>query len=304
MKKYAIAIHAGAETVKREDIAEERVQGYRKGMKEALAAGNEVLANGGSAIDAVVAATVSMEDNPLFNAGRGGNLNIHGETAFDAAVMDGKDLRIGAAGSIRYVKNPVKLARMIMEKSPYSFMVDTGAEEFALTQGLELKPPSYFVTEEKLNDWHKNYKDDYLKGHDTVGAVALDQNGNLATATSTGGLPSQLKGRLSDSPLIGVGTYANNQYCAVSCTGEGELIMRATLAHEVYALIKYREEQLQTAANNAIAMHKGLLQGDMGLVALNRHQEVAFAFNTNMMKRGFSLNGEAPAVAIWDNDKL
>ncbi|ARS34698.1 isoaspartyl peptidase/L-asparaginase family protein [Pontibacter actiniarum] len=304
MKKFAIAIHAGAETVKREDISKEQETQYREGLQEALAAGNAVLEKGGSALDAVVAAIEKMENNPLFNAGIGGNLNIHGETAFDAAIMDGKNLKSGSVGSIRYVKNPIKLARVVMEKCRHNFMVDTGAEEFALSQGLELKPPSHFVTEEKLKSWHQNYYDDYLKGHDTVGAVALDQNGNLAAATSTGGLNSQLKGRLSDSPLIGAGTYANNPYCAVSCTGKGEVIMRGVLAHEVYALVKYAGEGLQTASEKAVTMHKALLDGDMGLVSLNQQQEVAFAFNTNMMKRGYSLGGAAPLVALWDNEHI
>jgi len=304
MKKYAIAIHAGAETVARGDVNKEQEQQYRQGLQEALKAGNAVLEKGGSALNAVTAAIEQMENNPFFNAGRGGNLDMHGVSTFDAAIMDGKDLRSGSVGNVRYVKNPVKLAKEVLETCKHTFLVGSGAEEFALTKGLELKEPAYFLTEKNLKDWKQSIDDNYPKGHDTVGAVALDQDGNLAAATSTGGLEGQLNGRISDSPVIGGGTYANNQTCAVSCTGEGEVIMRGAIAHEVYALVKYAGEDLQTASDKAVRMHEKFLKGDIGLVAVNQQGEVAFAFNTNMMKRGYSVGGDTPVVSLWDKERF
>lgn len=304
MKKYVIAIHGGAVTLERSSVSKEKEQQYREGLQEALKAGNAVLERGGSAVDAVIAAVAVMEDNPHFNAGRGGNLNMHGENVFDAAIMEGGALKSGSVGSVQFVKNPVKLAKEVMENCEHNFLVDTGALEFAITKGLELEKPAYFVTEENLNDWQESIQKKYAKGHDTVGAVALDQAGNLAAATSTGGLKSQLKGRVSDSPIIGGGTYANNSSCAISCTGEGEVIMRGAIAHEVYALVKYAKENLQTASDKAVKMHAEHLKGDIGLVSVNPQGEVAFAFNTNMMKRGYSIGGEAPVVALWDNEEL
>ncbi|OKL38597.1 isoaspartyl peptidase/L-asparaginase family protein [Pontibacter flavimaris] len=305
MSKFAIAVHAGAETVKRAEVTKELENRYREGLEEALQAGNAVLEKGGSAIDAVAAAIERMEDNPLFNAGKGGSLNLHGENDFDAAIMDGHTLNVGSVGSVRYVKNPIKLAKEIMIRCKHSFLSGTGAEEYALTQGLELEKPSYFVTEEKQKEWHESVLGDHRqKSHDTVGAVALDQHGNLAAGTSTGGLENRLKGRISDTPIIGGGTYANNPYCAVSCTGEGEVIMRGATAHEVYALVKYAGEKLEKAADKAVTMYEELLQGDIGLIALNQQGEVAFAFNTNLMKRGYSISGKKPHIALWDTEKL
>jgi beta-aspartyl-peptidase (threonine type) len=304
MKNYAIAIHAGAETVKRANVSKEKEQKYREGLEEALKAGTAVLEKGGSALDAVTAAVVAMENNPHFNAGKGASLNIHGEATFDAAIMDGKNLRSGSVGNVPYVKNPIKLARVVMEKCKHTFLVGTGATEYALQHNLELEEPSYFITEEKLKEWRESDPSKLLNQHDTVGAVALDQEGNIAAATSTGGLDGQLKGRVSDSPVIGGGTYANNPYCAVSCTGKGEVIMRGVMAHEVYAMVKYASEGLQSASDKAIKMYDAYLKGDKGLVALNQKGEVAFGFNTNMMKRGYSIGGASPAVAIWDNEKI
>ncbi|WP_276497013.1 isoaspartyl peptidase/L-asparaginase family protein [Pontibacter litorisediminis] len=304
MRKFAIAVHAGAETVKREEVSKAQEQAYRKGVKEAVSAGSAVLENGGSALDAVAAAITCMEENPLFNAGRGGSLNKLGETDFDAAIMDGSNLNSGSVGNVRLVRSPIRLALEVMKNCKHCFLVGTGAEEFALAQGLELVSPSFFVTEEKLKNWHDSVLEERCKSHDTVGAVALDQHGNLAAGTSTGGLMNRLKGRISDSPIIGGGTFAYSPYCAVSCTGDGEVIMRGAIAHEVYAQIKYANEALQAAADKAITMHKEFLKGDMGLVTLNQDATIAFAFNTNLMKRGYSIGGEDPVVALWDNEKV
>ncbi|GAB3812857.1 isoaspartyl peptidase/L-asparaginase family protein [Pontibacter rugosus] len=265
MIKYVIAIHGGAVTLDRDSVSKEKEQHYRKGLQEALEAGNAVLREGGSAVEAVTAAVVAMENNPAFNAGKGGNLNVHGENLFDASIMEGKELKIGAVGAVQHVKNPIKLAKAVMEHCKHNFLVVDGAKEFAIIQGLELEKPSYFTTEENLKDWQQSIPENYSTEHDTVGAVALDQNGNMAAATSTGGLKNQLKGRISDSPIIGGGTYANNDVCAVSCTGEGEVIMRGAIAHEVYALVRYAKEDLQAASDKAVRMHEKHLKVILGL---------------------------------------
>jgi beta-aspartyl-peptidase (threonine type) len=309
MKKFAIAIHGGAESIKPQDLDKEKEQEFRKGIAAALQAGYEVLEKGGSAIDAVEAAVMSMEDNPIFNAGRGGSLTQRGEVEFDSAIMDGKTLRAGATGAIRYVKNPISLAKVIMQKCDHVLLVGTGAEEYALRQKLELMDPEYFVTPEKDKAWREEQQENLKKKHgkvpsiaDTVGAVAIDINGNLAAATSTGGLNDKQKGRVGDSPVIGGGTYANNEVCAVSCTGEGEVLMRGVVAHEVYAMLKYGGESLQTAAEKAIHLHDDKLQGDKGLIAMDTEGNAAFAFNTGFMKRGYwDADGE-PFVALWEDE--
>jgi len=303
MKKYAIAIHAGAQTVNREQVSEQQQQALRQGLQEAINAGRAELEKGSSAIEAVVAAVRQMEDNPLFNAGKGGSLNRHGETRCDAAIMDGQHLKAGAVGALRHVKNPVLLAKAVMEHCRHTFMAGTGAEEFALAQGLPLVAPAYFVTQEKRHEWHQKSEQELPAQHDTVGAVALDQQGNLAAATSTGGLPHALKGRISDSPLLGGGTYANNPYCAVSCTGDGDTIMRGALAHEVYAMVKYAGENLQAAADKTIRLYDQHLKGDKGLIAMDPDGEIAFAFNTNLMRRAYAEAGQQAVIALWDDER-
>ena len=203
----------------------------------------------------------SMERNPVFNASRGASLTQRGETEFDAAIMDGNTLRVGAVGAVRYVQHPISLAKVVLQKCDHCLLVGTGAEEFALTNNLPLKGPDYFITPEKKEAWLDKQQEKQAKKRmpgsmsDTVGAVALDINGNLAAATSTGGLTDQLKGRVGDSPIIGGGTFAINEVCAVSCTGEGEAIMRGALAHEVYAMMKYAGDSLQSATDKAIELH-------------------------------------------------
>ncbi|PRY03384.1 beta-aspartyl-peptidase (threonine type) [Pontibacter ummariensis] len=301
MKKYAIALQAGAEDMEREQVSQEQDKQYRQGVQHALEAGKAVLEKGGSAVDAVVAAVSSMEDNPYFNAGKGSNLNIHGETAFDAALMEGKELRLGAIGGVRYVRNPIRLAQALMLNEKYCFLSGSGAEEYALSHDIPFEKPSYFVTEAQQKRWQK--KTGEMAGqHDTVGAVALDQDGNLAAATSTGGLFYSLKGRISDSPIAGAGTYAHNKHCAVSCTGVGEEIMRSVLAHEVYALMKYTHASIKEASEKAVQMHKDLLKGGKGLVALDPEGNIACAFDTNFMRRGYLVEGSAPVIALWKEE--
>ena len=310
MKKFAIAIHGGAESIKPGELDKKKEEKYRQGLNEALKAGYGVLEKGGSAIDAVEAAVKCMEDNPVFNAARGGSLTQRGETEFDAAMMDGKTLRAGAVGAVRYVKNPISLAKIILQKCDHCLLVSTGAEEFALQYKLELMGPAYFVTPEKDQAWRKKQQDDLKEEHsiagsrsDTVGAVALDQNGNLAAATSTGGLTNQMKGRVGDTPIIGGGTYANNEVCAVSCTGEGEVIMRGVLAHEVCAMVKYAGYSLKSAADKAVKLYDEKLQGDKGIIAMDPDGNAAFAFNTGFMKRGYWEADGKPLVSLWEKEE-
>ena len=290
MKKFAIAIHGGAETVKRDELNKEMEDAYRQGLSVALKEGYDVLEKGGSALDAVEAAVNSMERNPIFNAGRGASLTQRGETEFDAAIMDGNTLRVGAVGGVRYVQHPISLAKVILQKCKHCLLVGTGAEEFALANNLPLKDPEYFITPEKREAWLDKQQEKAEKKtmpgsmSDTVGAVALDINGNLAAATSTGGLTDQMKGRVGDTPIIGGGTFANNGICAVSCTGEGEAIMRGALAHEVYAMMKYAGNSLQAATDKAIELHADKLQGDRGILSMDIAGRAAFGFNTGFMK--------------------
>ncbi|MFT2011262.1 isoaspartyl peptidase/L-asparaginase family protein [Pontibacter sp. 13R65] len=303
MKNYTIIIHAGAETIKPGELSAEKEKAYRKGLQQALEAGWQVLQQGGSAVDAVTAAVKSMEDEPHFNAGKGGSLTQRGETEFDAAIMDGETLKAGAVGGIRYLQNPITLAKVVMEKGEHVFITGTGAEEYALRFNLPFKTPDYFITEEKREAWLDQLQETVAPGeHDTVGAVALDQQGNLAVATSTGGLTNQMKGRIGDSPIIGGGTFADNEVCAVSCTGEGEVIMRGVLAHEVYALVKYGGFTLQEAAEKTIELHNDKLKGDKGLIALSPAGEVALAFNTGFMKRAYRIGNDEPVVALWEKE--
>ncbi|WP_242927212.1 isoaspartyl peptidase/L-asparaginase family protein [Pontibacter vulgaris] len=309
MKKFAIAIHGGAESIKPSELDKEKEEKYREGLTVALQAGYKVLEKGGTAIDAVEAAVMTMEENPVFNAGRGSSLTQRGEVEFDAAIMDGKTLRAGATGATRYVKHPISLAKVILQKCDHALLIGTGAEEFALRQKLELMDPEYFVTPEKDQAWRDKQQEGLKKKHekmgsmaDTVGAVALDMDGNLAAATSTGGLTDKMKGRVGDSPIIGGGTYANNEVCAVSCTGEGEVIMRGVVAHEVYAMLKYAGESLQAAAEKALHLHDDLLQGDKGLIAMDTEGNAAFAYNTGFMKRGYQEAEGEPFIALWEKE--
>jgi len=302
MNKYAIVIHAGAEAMDPKDVSPEKEQKYKQGLQQALQAGYEILENGGSALDAVEAAVKSMEDFPLFNAGRGANLNEQGEPAFDAAVMDGKTLKAGAVCSIRYVKHPVSLAYALLQKSKPVLLSGEGAEEYAKGIGLDMEDPAYFITSERKEKWEEKEQEKLAEQHDTVGAVAIDKDGNLAAATSTGGLAYQHKGRVGDSPIIGSGTFAHNDYCAVSCTGEGEAIMRGVLAHEVYAMVKYAGESLQDACTKATKLYDAQLKGDKGIIAVSPTGEIALAFNTNQMKRGYRIQGGEPVVAVWKEE--
>ncbi len=304
MIPYALVLHGGAVTLRPGELSPEEAAFQRQGLRQALQAGWEILHQGGPALDAVEAAVRTLEDNPHFNAGRGASLTRQGEAELDAAIMDGRTLQAGAVSGVRYVQNPIALARTVLEHSPHVFLTGDGALELALEHGLPLAPPGYFQTAKTRQQWLElaGQEPTPLSGHDTVGAVALDQAGNLAVATSTGGMDGQRKGRVGDSPVLGGGTYASNEACAVSCTGDGELIMRGALAHEVYALVKYRNLPLAEACQAAVHLRDDELRGDKGLIALDPHGNVGLAFTTNVMRRAYRVGESEPYVAIFRDE--
>jgi L-asparaginase / beta-aspartyl-peptidase len=289
-----IALHGGAGTLRKADMTASRASLYRKALGEALEAGSTVLQNGGTALDAVTAAVVSMEDSPLFNAGRGAVYNADGRHELDAAIMDGKHLRAGAVACVERIRNPVLAARAVMEHSRHVLLAGKGAERFAGKQGLRMVNQKYFGTAARLEALRRNLQ----SHHGTVGAVALDRDGNLAAATSTGGYTGKLPGRIGDSPLVGAGTYADNRACAVSGTGLGEAFIRALVAYDVAARVRYRRESLASAARAALAS-VARLGGDGGLVAVDRRGSVAMPFNSQGMYRACIDRRGKRTIAIY-----
>lgn len=304
--KIAIAVHGGAGTIDRGSMTPEREKEYRAGIENALRAGANILQQGGSALDATEAAVHSFEDNPRFNAGKGAVFTSAGTNEMDAAIMDGRTLSAGAVAALSHVRNPIALARAVMEKSKHVFMIGAGAEEFAKQNGIELVDAKYFFTQERWDALKKvqaeqksgaagkQFSVSDAERHGTVGAVARDKNGNLAAATSTGGTTNKLPGRVGDSPIIGAGTYADNASCAVSCTGDGEYFIRATVAHEVSALMLDRGMSLREASEDALAQAQKL-GGTGGLIAVDKDGNVALPFNTSGMYRGY-LAGDGKLV--------
>ena len=297
--KIGLVIHGGAGTMERGKMTPERERAYRAGIENALRAGWEILQRGGSSLDATEAAVRMFEDDPLFNAGKGAVFSNAGTNELDAAIMDGRTLKAGAVADLKHIKNPISLARMVMEKSPHIFMAGDGAENFAKEHGVELVDQKYFFTQERWDALQK-VKASEKSGasgekqfivtdqdlHGTVGAVALDRNGNLAAATSTGGKTNKLSGRIGDSPIIGAGTYANNATCAVSGTGDGEFFIMATAAHDVSALMEYRHKSLKEASL-AVIDKIGKLGGGGGMIAIDKDGNIALPFNTSGMYRGY-----------------
>ncbi len=292
---FALAIHGGAGTIDRGAMTPEREKEYRHGLEQSLEAGAAILRKGGASLDAVEACVRTLEDNPLFNAGRGAVFTSAGTNEMDAAIMDGKTLKAGAVATLKHIKNPISLARLIMEKSPHVMLSGEGAEAFAQRNGFQLMDPKYFFTQERWDALQRVKKASPKKGeksevsdqdhHGTVGAVALDRQGNLAAATSTGGTTNKLPGRVGDSPIIGAGTYANNATCAVSATGDGEYFIRASVAHEVSALIEDKGMSVRAAAEAALA-RAAQLGGTGGMIAMDKNGDVAMPFNTSGMYRG------------------
>ncbi|RMD89533.1 MAG: isoaspartyl peptidase/L-asparaginase [Alphaproteobacteria bacterium] len=309
---YSLAIHGGAGTITRDRMTPELEAAYREKLTEALRAGQTILAKGGAALDAVSAAITVMEDSPLFNAGKGAVFTNEGRNELDAAIMDGATLNAGAVTGVTRIRNPILLARAVMDKSPHVMLAQEGAEEFAREQGFELVNPLYFWTERRFKsllavqaeDSHALYLDhDETHKYGTVGAVALDAHGNLAAGTSTGGLTNKMWGRIGDSPIIGAGTYASNRSCAVSGTGTGEYYIRLTLAREVCALMEYTGAGVQQAADTMIHERLTGLGGDGGIIVVDKDGNIAMSFNTEGMYRGrVTSAAPEPVTAIYKDE--
>lgn len=287
---YAIAIHGGAGVLSRGDLPVEQEREYLDGLEAALDAGYQLLERGASSLDAAIAAVCVLEDNPLFNAGRGAVLNRDGVAELDASVMDGGTLGAGAVTGLKHVKNPIELARLVMDESPHVMLVGEGAEEFARLQGIELVSNEYFRTPVRQQQLQKLLRgvltrENELAAFGTVGAVALDGHGNLAAATSTGGMTGKRWGRVGDSPVIGAGTYANNASCAVSATGHGEYFIRSVVAHDICAQVEYLKVPLHTAVDNVLAK-MARLGGNGGVIAIDARGEIVLEFNSEGMFRG------------------
>jgi beta-aspartyl-peptidase (threonine type) len=302
---YGMAIHGGAGTLPRADMNGEAESRYRAGLARALHAGYAVLEGGGSSLEAVTLAIVHLEDDPSFNAGRGAVFTADGRHELDASIMEGATLRAGAVCGLMHIKNPILLARAVMENSAHVLLCGAGAEEFALNQGFAFVPQSYFSTVERWRQLERiragdaNLSPMTISHVGTVGAVALDANGRLAAGTSTGGMTGKRYHRIGDSPLIGAGTYADDRSCAVSATGHGELFIRAAVAHDISARIRYGQRDLPTAVREVVHGELRALRGEGGVVAIDRHGEIAMEFNSEGMFRASRRSGGMPDIQIY-----
>jgi L-asparaginase / beta-aspartyl-peptidase len=291
MNKIAIVVHGGAGPDS--EYIRNHKQEYKQGIKDAVDAGYDVLAAGGSAVEAVEAAVRSMEDNPLFNAGKGAALNEDKQVELCASIMDGKSQKGGAVAIIKAVKNPVSLAKVVMEETDHMYLGETGAMKFAKEIGAPLEREEYFLTEHNLQQFEekrKEVEEEPLKEmpmHGTVGAVALDQFGNLAAATSTGGTEYSMAGRIGDSSMVGVGTYANNETCAISTTGDGEYNIRFVSAFHISALMEYKGMSVKEATEFLVHEKGKDIDGDIGLIGVDRNGDIALSFNSDRMHRGW-----------------
>lgn len=313
---FAIVIHGGAGTILKENMSDSLEMAYKKVLDEAVSKGYEILAQGGSSLDAVTATIIILEDSPLFNAGKGAVFTNDGKNELDASIMDGKSLAAGAVAGVTRVKNPILLARGIMEVSEHVMMIGDGAEQFASEIGIDLVDPSYFYTEARMQGLQKAKEREAITlDHDgmavlaskdekfgTVGCVALDKNGNIAAGTSTGGMTNKRYGRVGDAPIIGAGTYAENNVCGVSATGWGEFFIRGVVAYDIAALMKYKGLTLKDAAQEVIQKKVPDLGGDGGIIALDAEGNIVMAFNTaGMYRASIDKKGEK-TIAIYKQE--
>ena len=298
-KPIAIVIHGGAGKIDRDALTPERERLYHSTLEQSLRAGHAILARGGSALDAIEAAIVVMEDAPVFNAGKGSVFTAEGKNELDASIMDGRALQAGAVGGVTTVKNPIRAARAVMEKSPHVLFTNKGAEKFAADHGLEIVDPKYFFTERRwkqIQKWRKQQEakqqaaaepDRHADYFGTVGCIALDAQGNLAAGTSTGGMTGKRFGRIGDSPIIGAGTYADNRTSGISCTGHGEYFIRHAVAHDIPARMAYKQESLAKAARDVVQTVLKPAGGSGGIIGIDAHGNVVMEFNTPAMSRGY-----------------
>jgi beta-aspartyl-peptidase (threonine type) len=302
---FGIAIHGGAGTLPRSEMSGEAEHKYRAGLSEAIAAGYATLQDGGTSLDAVTRAVVLLEDNPMFNAGRGSVFTLDGRNELDASIMEGRNLRAGAVCGLARIRNPVELARAVMEKSEHVMLAGAGAEEFASSQGFSFVPPGYFATAERWQQLERIRSGEIgLSGYTishvgTVGAVALDSFGHLAAATSTGGMTGKRFQRVGDSPIIGAGTYADDRSCAVSATGHGEIFIRAAVAHDICARMRFGGRGVGAAVREVIFGELPALRGEGGVIAIDAQGEIAMEFNSEGMFRACRKLGEDTQIAIY-----
>jgi beta-aspartyl-peptidase (threonine type) len=313
MQKLTLVIHGGAGTIMKEEMSPQLEKAYLKGLQDALDAGFAVLEEGGSAVNAVKAATVILEDNLLFNAGRGSVFTKKGLQEMDAAIMDGKNLEAGSVAGVRNVRNPIELATEVLLNSNHVFLSGKGANDFAIKQGVKLEPDEYFFSQFRYDQWKAvrdsdNYTLDHTlhdvnelkeKKFGTVGAVACDVNGDIAAATSTGGMTNKKYGRIGDSPIIGSGTYANNNTCAISCTGHGEVFIRAVAAYDVSALMEYKGLSVLEACNEVVLNKLVKMEGEGGLIGVDKTGNYALVFNSAGMYRGVKSSDGTNEVTIY-----
>src|ERR1700741_1267329 len=308
MSKYAIAIHGGAGTILKSTMTAEKELAYKTALQDAIVAGENVLKTGGSSLDAVEKAIISLENNPLFNAGKGAVFTNSGKNEMDASIMNGKDLTAGAVAGITNIKNPISLSRAVMEKSEHVFLAGPGAIEFAKKINAEFAPDDYFFVQMRYDQLQKakesdtmilDHTDDNEKKFGTVGAVALDLNGNIAAGTSTGGMTNKKYGRVGDSPVIGAGTYANNNTCALSCTGHGELFIRSVVAYDISCLIEYKGLSLKQACDLVVMDKLVKIGGEGGLIALDSKGDIELPFNSEGMYRAKKTSDSDIYIGIY-----
>ncbi|MEO8710571.1 MAG: isoaspartyl peptidase/L-asparaginase [Parafilimonas sp.] len=307
--KFTIAIHGGAGTILKEEMTPELERSYKEGLQQALAAGYAILEKGGTATDAVIAAVVVLEDNILFNAGRGAVFTKKGLHEMDAAVMNGIDLSAGAVCGVSNVRNPIELAAKVMRNSEHVILSGDGANDFAQKQNVKVEADEYFFSQFRYDQWQAmRNSDDYVLDHSkqtiekkfgTVGAVACDINGNIAAATSTGGMTNKNYGRIGDSPLIGCGTYANNKTCAISCTGHGEPFIKAVAAYDVSCLMEYANMNLHDAMNKVVNEKLVTINGEGGMIGVDAQGNFALLFNCEGMYRGAKNSKGFEEIAIY-----
>jgi L-asparaginase / beta-aspartyl-peptidase len=309
MSKFTIAVHGGAGTISKVSMTPEKEAAYLKALNDALDAGYSILEKNGDALEAVKAAVVELENNSLFNAGRGSVFTNTGTHEMDASIMYGKDLSAGAVAAVKNIKNPIKLAYKVMKQSEHVFLIGSGAEEFAKQHGIAFEPDEYFYSEQRYKQWQKvKGTDESALDHNiniddkkfgTVGAVACDANGYLAAATSTGGMTNKQWGRVGDSPMIGAGTYANNKTCAISCTGHGEPFIKAVTAYDVSCLMEYKGLSLEEAMNIVVNDKLMKIDGEGGIIGVDAKGNASLIFNCEGMYRGFYSSDGRRGVAIY-----
>lgn len=325
--KWAIVLHGGAGVIERASMGAAGEAAYRAALRTDLQAGADILAKGGSSLDAIEKVIGLMEDDPMFNAGRGAVFTADGKNELDAAIMEGATLKAGAVAGVTRTRHPISLARAVMEESPHVMLIGAGANAFAAKAGLEQVEPSFFFTERRWQELIRQLKKEgrpvpsrpagappepskptaqmeTLEAHKfgTVGVAALDKQGNIAAGTSTGGIQAKQWGRVGDSPIIGAGTYASNSSCAVSATGAGEYFIRLTVAREICALVQYKQMKLQAAADEIIQKRLIALKGDGGVIALSPDGQIAWSFNTSGMFRARLAEGGKSQISIYKDE--